>query len=201
MTSADKLYGLVLCGGKSTRMGSDKSLIAYHGIPQRIHLCQLLEKACDKVFMSIRKDQKGEFSDTSNFIVDQDIHKGPYNGLLSAHEYDKNVAWLVLACDLPLIDEEAIQALVKKRDRQRYATAYALLSRKLPEPLCAIWESKALAESKCRLAEGKGFGPRKFLLDHGVKMIYPKRSSVLMNANSAEEYNEAIQKLKIVENK
>ena len=57
MTSIDKLYGLVLSGGKSTRMGTDKGLITYHGIPQREYIYKLLEEVCDATFLSIRDDQ------------------------------------------------------------------------------------------------------------------------------------------------
>ncbi|MFT5737968.1 MAG: molybdopterin-guanine dinucleotide biosynthesis protein A, partial [Maribacter sp.] len=38
MISNAKIYGLVLAGGKSTRMGVDKGLITYHGLPQRDYL-------------------------------------------------------------------------------------------------------------------------------------------------------------------
>ena len=82
MTLADKIYGLVLSGGKSTRMGRDKGLIAYHGIPQRDHLYQLLENSCDKTFMSIRKEQEAEISSEFNTIVDEDVFKGPFKTCL-----------------------------------------------------------------------------------------------------------------------
>ena len=57
MILAGKLYGLVLSGGRSTRMGKDKGLINYHGIPQRDYIYNLLNEVCDETYMSIRKDQ------------------------------------------------------------------------------------------------------------------------------------------------
>ena len=100
MIIGPKIYGLVLAGGQSTRMGKDKGLIPYHGLPQREYLYHLLSRVCDKTFLSIRPDQKDEIDDME-VIIDKDEYKGPYNGLLSAHKEYPEVAWLVVACDLP----------------------------------------------------------------------------------------------------
>ncbi len=195
MTLVDKIYGLVLSGGKSTRMGTDKGLIAYHGIPQRDYLYQLLEKICNKTFMSIRKEQETEVSSTFNTIVDEDVFKGPFNGILSAYKKYPDVAWLVLACDLPLIDEKSLRELIKARKGRAEATAFALKENPLPEPLCAIWEPQALKGAKTYLEQGNGSCPRKFLINNNTHLVFPENAQVLMNANSEVEYKEAMTKL------
>ncbi len=198
MTSNAKLYGLVLSGGKSTRMGTDKGLIAYHELPQREHLYCLLNQVCEQTFISLREEQKDELSKKMETIVDLDEFKGPYNGLLSAHKKYPEVAWLVLACDLPLMDLKAIEELISARDSEFLATAFALKENPLPEPLCAIWEPKALTDSKAYLERGNGTCPRKYLINSKVKLVFPKREYVLLNANSKEEYKEALAKLAMV---
>ncbi len=196
MTSTAKLYGLVLSGGKSTRMGTDKGLIPYHGIPQRSHLYQLLSKVCEETFISIRADQASELPADMKPIVDENKYRGPYNGLLSAHTRFPDVGWLVLACDLPLIDEEALRQLVSERDSGMVSTAFAQANDPLPEPLCAIWEPEALRASTDYLAGGAGTCPRKFLINHDrVKLVFPKNPNTLLNANSEADYKEAIAKL------
>ena len=195
MISKDKLYGLVLSGGKSSRMGTDKGLIPYHGIPQREYLYGLLEKVCTKVFMSVRNDQLEEIDDRFNTIVDSDEFRGPFNGLLSAHKKHPEVAWLVLACDLPLMNEDALRDLVLKRNSVKLATAYAIKENPLPEPLCAIWEPQALKKSIVYLEQGNGSCPRKFLINNDIELVFPNCPEVLMNANSQTEYNEARLKL------
>ncbi|TLF40379.1 molybdenum cofactor guanylyltransferase [Maribacter aurantiacus] len=195
MTTNVKMYGLVLSGGKSTRMGQDKGLISYHGVPQREYLYRLLEDVCDKTFMSVRHDQQGDIPPTLNTILDKDEFRGPYNGLLSAHKEYPGVAWLVLACDLPLIDKESLMELIGKRDTKKMATAFAQRENPLPEPLCAIWEPEALRTSIAYLEAGNGTCPRKFLINNDVLLVFPKRPEVLLNANSQEEYKEAVQKL------
>lgn len=195
MTSSVNIYGLVLSGGKSTRMGEDKGLIGYHGLPQREHLYNLLDQVCDRTFLSIREDQKDEINDNFETVVDNDAYRGPYNGLLSAYKEYPQVAWLVLACDLPLMDQGALLELIAARDSTKIATAFADEENPLPEPLCALWEPRGLEESIAYLGAGNGTCPRKFLINNDVRLVFPKRKEVLLNANSKKEYQEAVSKL------
>ncbi len=176
-------------------MGTDKGGIAYHGMPQREFLYHLLEKVCDKTFVSLRPEQKPELPRGMNTILDKNEYRGPYNGLLSAHQQYPNAAWLVLACDLPLIDLPALKQLIAARKPHKMATAFATRESKLPEPLCAIWESRGLQESIAYLESGNGTCPRKFLIHSDVALVFPDNEEVLLNANSKEEYEKAILKL------
>ena len=195
MTSIAKLYGLVLSGGESTRMGTDKGLIEYHGVPQREYLYNLLSQVCENTFISLREEQEDELPAAMKTIVDLNEFKGPYNGLLSAHKKYPDVAWLVLACDLPLMDLDALKELISQRDSAKEATAFALKENPLPEPLCAIWEPQALQQSIEYLESGNGTCPRKYLINHNTKLVFPKYQNVLLNANSEEDYKEALKKL------
>ncbi|MGS0527480.1 NTP transferase domain-containing protein [Zobellia nedashkovskayae] len=197
MIIGPKIYGLVLAGGKSTRMGKDKGLIPYHGMPQRDYLYNLLGRVCEKTFLSIRPEQQNEIADEVEVIVDENKYRGPYNGLLSAHLKQPDVAWLVLACDLPLMDLLALQELIAARDPNKVATSFAQKEDPLPEPLCAIWEPKAFKESLAYLENGNGTCPRKYLINSEVKLVFPTNPNVLLNANSEEEYKEAIVKLTV----
>jgi molybdopterin-guanine dinucleotide biosynthesis protein A len=195
MISKDKLYGLVLSGGKSTRMGEDKGLITYHNLPQREHLYHLLNEVCDKTFLSIRQNQESEIANSFKTIIDNNEFRGPYNGLLSAHKAHPEAAWLVLACDLPLMDKKALQELIAARNSDKIASAFADLDNPLPEPLCAIWEPEALQQSVAYLEAGNGSCPRKFLINAEVNLVFPKHKEVLLNANSRTEYEEALLKI------
>lgn len=184
------LFGLILAGGQSTRMGSDKGKLEYYGMPQRKHLFDLASNYCDKVFYSIRKDQTEEFQDMS-YIVDENNYRGPLNGILSAHSKFPDVGWLVLACDLPLFDTKNLKALITKRDDTRTATAFATKKSKLPEPLVAIWEPQGLEAAKQFMDKVQSSCPRKFLIESDVKLVHPTRDEILYNANSLTEYMEA----------
>jgi len=193
--SDSKIYGLVLSGGKSTRMGRDKGSLTYHGRPQREYLYEMIRPFCDKTYLSIRSDQEGEIGDRWERIVDIDLGKGPLNGLLSAHEKHPDVSWLVLACDLPLINVQTIRQLIEARAGHKDATALATHESGLPEPLAAIWEPRALRKAKKFLLESGSSCPRKFLLQSDTALVFPHNDQDLCNANSPEEYREVISKL------
>ena len=194
-TTVPKIYGLVLSGGKSTRMGNDKGLIDYHGIPQREYLCNLLKSSCDDAFLSVREEQKSKLENHFKCVVDENEYKGPLNGILSAHNKYPDVSWLVLACDLPLADKETIETLISKRDIIKVATAYATQKSKLPEPLAAIWEPNGLIAAINYMKKANSSCPRKFLINSDVKLIYPKQDDVLYNANSLADLEYAKSKL------
>ncbi|MBT8180162.1 MAG: NTP transferase domain-containing protein [Eudoraea sp.] len=194
-SSHTKLFGLVLSGGKSTRMGQDKGAIQYHDLPQREHLYNLLSQVCTRTFLSIRKDQTDEISTDIDTIIDLDKYKGPFNGLLSAHSIYPEVAWLVIACDLPLIDLNAINQLINLRDTSKIATAFATRESGLPEPLAAIWEPGGLTRSIDYLEHATSSCPRKYLINSDIKLVFPREDIVLMNANSEEDYREVMSKL------
>ncbi|WP_350285881.1 NTP transferase domain-containing protein [uncultured Croceitalea sp.] len=183
-----KLYGLILSGGKSTRMGNDKGLLEYHGLPQRDYLYQLVSTICDTTFFSIRPDQKNELSSEHNIIVDRNEYRGPLNGILSAHKTHPKVAWLILACDLPLLDMATVAALVANRDPDKVATAFATNESGLPEPLVSIWEPDGLQKAMVYMAKAQSSCPRKFLINSDIALVFPKNDEVLYNANSFEEY-------------
>ncbi len=189
------LFGLILAGGKSSRMGRDKALIAYHGKSQWAVLYDLAQKFCVRTFLSLRRDQQDSISPKADFILDRDEYPGPFNGILSAHKAFPDVAWMVLACDLPLIDNKTLQLLVDSRDPSKDATSFATQATGLPEPLAAIWEPRALNRVPEYLKEAASSCPRKFLLNSDISLVIPPRDEVLANANSQEDYERIKQAL------
>ncbi|MDC6364667.1 MULTISPECIES: NTP transferase domain-containing protein [Flavobacteriaceae] len=190
-----KLYGLVLAGGKSTRMGSDKGLLTYHGVPQQEYLYQLLDGLCDVVFLSVREEQKVTIPEHYKTIDDRNEYRGPFNGILSAHAEFPDVAWLVLACDLPLLDQKTLTQMVSERNPTKLATSFATQETKLPEPLVTIWEPEGLKSAIVHLKSTESSCPRKFLINSDIALIFPEQDEVLYNANSVGDYEYAKSKI------
>src|SRR4051812_24633015 len=99
----DPLYGLIACGGKSSRMGFDKSTIVYHGKPQRYHVYNLLQPFCEKIFISCNHEQAASILPEYSFIVDTERaqHRGPIAALVSAFEQFPGASFLLIGCDYP----------------------------------------------------------------------------------------------------
>jgi len=169
-------------------MGTDKALINYHGRPQQELLFDLAQEFCDHTFISLREDQRDDLPEKYKVILDQNEYRGPLNGILSAHKKYPEAAWLVIACDLPLLNKETLHLLVKGRDANKDATALATRASGLPEPLASIWEPKGLQHVKEYLINATSSCPRKFLLNTETHLIFPENDGVLANANSMEDY-------------
>lgn len=192
MEDAKSLFGLVLAGGKSTRMGQDKSVLEYFGRPHQDVLYEMVDAICERTFLSVRKDQHDpKFQ--GEFILDEDQFRGPFNGLLSAHKRYPEVAWLVVACDLPFMDEGTLNQLVTSRKPALMATAMATHATGLPEPLVAIWEPRALEAALSYLPNAESSCPRKFLLQHEIKLVRPVSDDILINANKPEDLEKVMQ--------
>lgn len=187
-TAPPKLFGLVLSGGVSTRMGKDKGLVNYHGVPQREYMYHLLMQFCDDVFLSVRQDQQSRIPSGFKSVVDQSDFKGPFNGILSAHNLYRDKAWLVMACDLPFMDSKALKQLTEHRNPEEHATAFANQDSDLPEPLACIWEPKGLARAKEYLKNSGCLSPKRFLMDADIALVQPQNSQVLFNANTVSDY-------------
>jgi len=149
------MKALLLIGGRSSRMGSDKaSLIFRDGLTQKERGIQLLQSVCDEVFISVRDDASAE-GETTPTIVDAFGEIGPLGAIASAQKTDPESAWLVLACDLPLLEEEHLKQLITSRDKSKDATYFTSAIDGFPESLCAIWEPSSVAAVRTAVFEKK----------------------------------------------
>jgi molybdopterin-guanine dinucleotide biosynthesis protein A len=183
------LFGLVLAGGRSTRMGRDKATLPYgDGTPQLERAVALLGRHAARVYVSVRRDQAADPL-RARFAQIQDIHEniGPIAGLLAAQAQHPQSAWLVLACDLPLLDDASLAHLVSRRDAARTATAYRSSHDGLPEPLCAIYEPRSRESLSAWIGAGKEC-PRKFLSSADTALLDEPNPRALDNINTPTEY-------------
>ncbi len=185
------LFGLLLAGGRSRRMGQDKARLEYDGRTQMERGLELLGSVCEETLISIREDQIAPVGVAA--LSDNYPNAGPLGGILTAFDYRADVAWLVIACDLPFLDREALAALVNKRTRaDRVVYAYASALDGLPEPLCAIYEPVFAETLRRHLAE-QHFCPRRILMKEAVPLFeLPEiAQNSLDNINTPEEFAEA----------
>lgn len=176
------MKGLVLAGGRSSRMGTPKAELNYYGEPEYRRCIKLLSSVCDEVFLS-----------TSNFwapslkvenvtvLPDSGVSQGPLSGIAAAFEQRPHSAFVVLACDMPYFGTEALSELVAQRDAGMQATCFAL-DGVIPEPLCAIYEPSCAQGIRDALANDVRCA-RRALDSMRMKRVIPSDRNWVRNMN------------------
>lgn len=182
MMAEPPLYGLVLMGGQSTRMGRDKSGIVYHGQPQRDHLTELLSPFCNRVYWSVNQTQFATLT-YPGMLLDTYPLAGPLGGLLTAMTTYPEAAWLVVPCDLPRLTAETLGTLLAGRSRTAVASAFWDSHHSGPEPLVSLWEPAAGTLLQTYFEQGNR-SPRRFLMQHDAHLLDAPDYAVFENVNA-----------------
>jgi len=131
--------GVVLAGGKSSRMGRDKALIEVGGR-------SLLDLALDRLGPHVEEllviGEPEKYGSVGPFVIaDEWPGKGPLGGLATAMRYASNDRLLVVACDLPGLDGRLFELL----KAQLGTATEAVVPRHdgLIEPLAAAYHRNA----------------------------------------------------------
>ena len=108
------LCGMVLAGGKSSRMSRDKAsmVIGGGGLTQARRALGLLGTLCERTYISLREEQSvPEGGEGVPVLRDSGGAEGPLCGILAAFREAPAAAWLVMACDLPFVTPEILARL------------------------------------------------------------------------------------------
>ncbi len=195
--AADRpLFGLVLAGGFSRRMGRDKGLMPIGPLTARQHFRQLLLTSCDQVWVSLRPEQILSTATDSalnpHALPDLFPGEGPLGALYSAFAFRPDADWFVLPCDLPNMTAEVIKemrAFWKGQQTVRNVPPlHALLlrhpERPFPEPLVGIWSCEAGSIIKQTFNKGERAVFR-ILPKLSIQEIMPADLTVLQNHNTS----------------
>lgn len=188
------IKALILAGGKSQRMGVDKSSLIYNeNQTQEEHLKSTLDDLGLNAYVSKRYQESPEVND-SKCIIDKMPNMGPFGAIISAMMTDPNSAWLVIACDLPYLGKSHLETLLQGRDSSRLATAFRGSENPFPEPLITIYEPRAYQRFLSFLSLGYAC-PRKVLINSDIKEILLEDMTAITNVNTPEERDQAIKDL------
>lgn len=192
MSAARPLFGLVLAGGKSRRMGRDKALLDHNGQSQLAFAVHLLDEHVDQVFVSTRAEQRDE-SERRQFaqIIDHYEGIGPVAGILSAMDEHPDADWLVVACDLPNIDTLTIRELLQHRTCEHPFVAFASSHDGLPEPLCALYLDGSEALVRKFVEDGVNC-PRKMLIRSSTLLLEQPDPRALDNVNTVDDLHSSV---------
>ncbi|MEO0796138.1 MAG: NTP transferase domain-containing protein [Verrucomicrobiota bacterium] len=182
----ENLYGLVLAGGRSRRLGRDKATLVYKGQLQLDRSIGVLKRYTEEVHISVREDQ--EYTVGADPIIDRMGEIGPLGGLLSAFFYHRDKDWLALGVDMPFVNVFTIKELIAARDPDKLATCFRAADGR-PEPLCTIYENR-FKDKLLAAAKAGERSPKNILFENAdeVKMVDIKDLSSLDCVVTAEDY-------------
>ena len=128
------ITGIVLAGGKSSRMGTDKGLLVYKGKKLVEYSIDLLKGYCNDLIISTNNPEYGQFGIPVH--ADEFPGKGPAGGLFSAMKGSSGDWNLVLACDMPFLNRPLLDVLLSNLGNCRGVVP---VHEGLIEPLAAVY--------------------------------------------------------------
>ncbi|MEO8253359.1 MAG: molybdenum cofactor guanylyltransferase [Flavobacterium sp.] len=177
----------ILCGGKSSRMQSEKGLVLFQGKPFIEHIIeavlpisdaiQLVTNSADYDYLAFKK------------IKDIELHKGPIGGIYSALVHSESENNLILSCDIPLISTELLSELIAKHTTDFEVSVFSDAHK--IHPLIGIYSKKIIPILKRSIDENDL--KMMHLLDklnHQIIEVEGERSKHFRNINSLAELKE-----------
>jgi molybdopterin-guanine dinucleotide biosynthesis protein A len=166
------MLGIILCGGQSSRMGSDKGLLVHEAKTWAQTAFDKLSAIHIPIKFSVNEKQQHDyakvFTDDALIIDDPALDiNGPLLGVLSAHLQHPNDDLFLLACDLPLMETNLLKELFALYQQSKKYEAYIFTNSKEQEPLCGIYTAAALQKIMALQQENK-------LTRHSMKFILSK---------------------------
>jgi len=190
-------FGFVLVGGRSQRMGRDKTRLAYRGRPMALHQAEKLAFVCGRAAL-VGKDRKAFAEIPFPFVEDGAAPNAAAFGIVAALDFSPEETNLVLAADIPRCSESFLAALLDIAEAI-LAPAIVPVSNKTPQTLCAVWRKSALKPLRAHLETGDLSLVRALEAMGGV--LIPEEETAAMpggearnffNVNTPEDY-ESIQ--------
>jgi molybdopterin-guanine dinucleotide biosynthesis protein A len=183
----EKLLGVVMCGGQSQRMGTDKGLIPQGNATWAKLTYNKLNALNVPVVISINPSQIQNYAaifNADDLVIDnQNIH-GPLNGILSVHASYPDKDILILACDMVNMDSDTLQQLIDTYRIDPNHDFYAYHNNQFFEPLCAIYTSKAVSQLK--QTDLSSYSLQKVLNNGDTKDLQVANPSAFKNQNRRE---------------
>jgi len=107
-----KLTGIILAGGKSSRMGEDKGLMLIDGQPMIQSVINILSPLVSDIIIVANNKLYEQFG----YPVYEDLIKdqGPLAGIYTGLKFSKTIKNVVLSCDVPFINEDVLQLLIEE---------------------------------------------------------------------------------------
>jgi molybdenum cofactor guanylyltransferase len=132
-----ELTGIILAGGKSSRMGQEKGLVDFRGKPLIQYSIDLLSAFTDRILISSSNPCYLHFG--LEMVPDDVAGQGPASGIAAALQRSGTDWNLMIACDLPFLRPELIDRLLGNSENFQ---AVAPIHNGILEPLAGLYHKE-----------------------------------------------------------
>jgi molybdopterin-guanine dinucleotide biosynthesis protein A len=182
------LLGVILCGGESKRMGTDKGLMPVQLTIRAKFMAEKLSFVKCPVIFSINKKQFNSYSHqilSPDLVIDDNTINGPARGLLSVHNRFPHCNLLLIACDMLTLDRHTIEGLIQAFERENSYDFYVYQDQDFAQPFCGIYTAKGLAAGKLQqFSQQVSNTSMQYLLNSGfTKRLTIENKNAFLNFN------------------
>jgi len=146
-----EITGILLAGGKSSRMGMDKGMVSFRGKPLSWYPFEVLKRHCTEVLISTGNPEYSLFD--VPMVEDGYPGYGPMGGICSAMNGATNDWCLVLACDMPFVSHRLVESLLEAMPQK--GCCVIPVHHGLKEPLAALYHRRIIPEMQTALEENR----------------------------------------------
>lgn len=146
------LTGVILAGGASRRMGQNKAVMPYGGVPLIERIFRQMSQICVEIVVVTNTPELYPFLPCPK-VKDEIPGVGPLAGIHSALKYSRTRYIAVVACDMPWMSTDLIRTLALNRDGSDVVVPEG---EKGMEPLHAVYSKNCLPAIEKAIAGGKG---------------------------------------------
>ena len=151
--SKDQLTGIILSGGKSSRMGEEKGLVDFLGKPLISYAIDVLQPIADPIIIGANHQLETYRKFGYRIIEDEIKEIGPIGGLLSTIKISETEQNFILSCDMPFLNADIMTYLLQN---MHYADVVVAMHRDNKiEPLCGIYSRKIIPEIEAAIEKGR----------------------------------------------
>lgn len=183
------IHCVLFAGGKSSRMGQDKSLLPFGASPTLAqYQYERLSQLFTDVYISAKSSDKFDFNPT---VIADPIESdfAPTAGFVAAFEAIRSERMFVLSVDAPFVDAKVIQTLIAA-DAPHYDAVIAKTASG-PHPMVGIYHRSLLGELQRMLAQGD-HRLGKLLSVSQTRYVQFENETNFANLNHPDEYEEAV---------
>lgn len=154
---------IILCGGRSRRMGEDKGSMVLNGRPMILHILDAVKDVGDEIIFVLRDEEQikkyrkilEDKNSSIMMITDKKKDQGPLFGILSGLSYIKSDYAQILPCDSPFISKKFVLKMFKLAKMNNFDAIVPIWDDGHVEPLHSIYKKSSINIIEHLIEKGK----------------------------------------------